>query len=177
MRSTEIVVPYREPTHPAVIAAGFGKGQRLSDLPLLTPPTGAVVTLHYTRVDLRVTSQIPYMVKMGFAMNRSHLNAVHSTPFGALVHLSIGQALTPANPWTTAAPWERGATTADLPEGRFIAGQGIGQDRGQAPGAPAIMAILHQGHSLFIGPLAHDQREAQLAGSRHRALIPLVTGL
>jgi hypothetical protein len=176
-RSTEIVGPYREPTHPAVIATGFGKGQRLADLPLMTQPTGAVVTRHDPRVYLRVTSQIPYMCKMGFAMNRSHLHALHSPPFVALVHLSIGQPLTPAHPWTTASSLERVATTEDRQAGRFVAGKGIGKDRGQVPGAPAIMGILPPGQSLFIGSLAHDQREAQLAVSRPRAMIPLVTGL
>lgn len=90
MRSTEIVVSYREPTHPAVIPPGFRKGQRLADLALITQTTGAVVTLHHARVDLRVTSQIQHMFTMSFAMNRSYLNAIDSTPFIALVHLALG---------------------------------------------------------------------------------------
>ena len=177
MRSTEIVVSYREPTHPAVIPPSFGKGQCLSDLTLIPQPTGAVVALHHARVYLRVPSQIQHMFKMGFAMHRSHLNAVHSTPFVALVHLSIGQPLTPAHPETTASPFERVATTEDLQEGRFVAGKGIGKDRGQVTRAQAIMGILPHSHGLFIGPLAHDQGEDQLAVSRHGAMIPLVTGL
>lgn len=117
MRSTEIVVSSREPTHPAVISTGCGKGQCLAALTLMTPPTGAVVTLHSARVDLRRTSQIPPLFTMGFAMNRSHLNTVHSTPFVALVPLALGQPLPPANPGMTASPCERVATPEDRQEG------------------------------------------------------------
>ena len=55
VKPTEIVEAHRQPTHPAVIAPGFRKRQGLADFTLVTEPTGAVVTLYHTRVDLRVT--------------------------------------------------------------------------------------------------------------------------
>jgi hypothetical protein len=114
------------------------------------------VARHHARVDLRVTSQIQHMFPMGFAMHRSYRNATHSTPFVALVHGALGQRLTPAHPWTTASPFGRVATTADLPEGRCVAGKGIGKARWQVPRAQASRGILPPGQGRFIGPLAHD---------------------
>ena len=96
MRSAEIGVSYREPTHPAVIATGFGKGQCLAHLGLMTQTTGAVVTFDHAGVDLRVTQRIQPVLKTRFAMHRSHVNMITPTAFVTLFDVTIGQILAPA---------------------------------------------------------------------------------
>ena len=56
--TTEIVEPYREPTHPAVIPRRFGKGQGLPDLALIAQATRPVMTLDHTRVADLVPEEI-----------------------------------------------------------------------------------------------------------------------
>src|SRR5687768_8916287 len=103
VRPTEIVESHREPTHPAVIAMRFGKGQRLAHLALVAQATGAIVTFHHTGIDLLVAQEIEHMGKPGFAMHRSHLNSCNPSAFIVFLDLAIRQALPPAEHWTPAS--------------------------------------------------------------------------
>jgi len=52
---TEVVQPYREPTHPAVIPRRFGKGQGLMHIAVIAQANGPIMPLHHARVHGFVT--------------------------------------------------------------------------------------------------------------------------
>jgi hypothetical protein len=58
MRVTEIVQPHRKPTHPAVRACRFGKGQGLTHFALIAQATGPIMALDHTRVNGFVAEKV-----------------------------------------------------------------------------------------------------------------------
>ena len=126
VRPTEIVESHREPTHPAVRAMRFGKGQRLAYFALVAQAAGAIVTFHHTRVDLLVAQEIEHMGKPCFPMHRSHFNPRNPTAFIAFLDLAIRQALPPAQHWTTVSALGRIPTTEHLQKRRLVARISIG---------------------------------------------------
>jgi hypothetical protein len=96
MSVTKIVQPHREPTHPAVIPRRFRKGQGLTRFALIAQATGPIMTLHHTRINDFVASEIQDMLQTGFAMHDPHIHPLAPTPFLLFFHLPIRQSLWPA---------------------------------------------------------------------------------
>jgi len=93
MGATKIVLHHREPTHPAVISARFGKRQGLSHLTLIVQAARAMVTFHHARIDLVIAKQRQGMLELGLAPNHLEVNPIA----GGFNHLPIRQSLGPPN--------------------------------------------------------------------------------
>ena len=92
------------------------------------------MTLHYTRIQDFVAEKIQDRLQTRFAMHDPHLDPLKPTPFIALFHLPIRQALGPAQERTTGPTGAAGvgdqiATSKGFEDGRLIAFIGIGEDR------------------------------------------------
>ena len=76
MGSAKVVWHHREPTHPAVIPAGFGKRQRLSYFALIVQAARAILTFYHTRIDLVIAQQRQRRFQLGLAPNHLEVNPV-----------------------------------------------------------------------------------------------------
>ncbi len=96
MRATKIVLDTREPTHPAVVARSFRKGQRPSDFALVVQTARPVLALHHARVDLRVSEQRADMRETGCAPDHLQRDPIGRLYLMGCEHLAIGQPQWPA---------------------------------------------------------------------------------
>ena len=126
---TELVKPHQELTHPAVIPISLGTGQGLVPLALVTPTTGAVMTLDHSGVNGVVTPQLQPGFKRSLTRDDTPSHGIDSISWVTLCHWSLGESRTTATYGTTASPWGRVTTPNDLQPSRFIAGPDIGEAR------------------------------------------------
>src|SRR5262249_23685029 len=132
------------------------------------------MTLHSTRIDDFVAEQIQDMLQTRFAMHDPHLDPLNPTLFIVLFHLTVHQALWPAQlrpRWAAplAGAGRRIAMSKGVQDGRLIALIGIGKECWQMPRTETLLGIVHQSPGLLLSPFADDERYDQFAlGSNGR---------
>ena len=104
MPPAKIVQRHRQPTHLAVRASCFGKGEGLADLAPVAQATRAVLPLHDPRVDMLIPQQVQHMIEARFPPDHPHVDPRDLAPFIAFFHLAIGQPWGLAHQGTRVSP-------------------------------------------------------------------------